>query len=241
VYRLDPLGVVECERCELVFVSPRLTEPALQRLYDNVDYFEGGRGVYGGGASAAILQRQWTQGRLALIAELLPDPNQRRQLLEVGCAYGWFLAAARARGYDVTGVELSANAAASARARLGPRIHAGQLADAPLDGPYDVICMWDTLEHVPDPAQFWLSIRKLVADDGVVLFSTPDVSSVPARLLGRRWWTLKPSEHLSQFTPDTHRLVAEQAGMEIIRVIRSPLRRANLGRLDSLVGLARPA
>ena len=161
-------------------------------------------------------------------------------MLEVGCAYGRFLAAARARGYDVTGVELSANAAASARARLGLRVHGGQLGDAPLDGPYDVICIWDTLEHVPDPAQFWLAIRKVVADDGVVLFSTPDVSSMPARLLGPRWWTLKPTEHLSHFTPDTHRLVAEQAGMEITQIIRSPLRRANLGRLDSLVGVGRP-
>ena len=223
-------------------MSPRLTEPALQRLYDDVDYFEGDRGVYGGSASAAmLLQRQWTQGRLALVAALVPDPDQRCRLLEVGCAYGWFLAAARARGYQVTGVELSANAAESARDRLGLRVHAGQLGEAPLDGPYDVICVWDTLEHVPDPVQFWLAIRKLVADDGVVLFSTPDVSSVPARLLGRRWWTLKPTEHLSQFTPDTHRLVAEQAGMEITRIIRNPLRRANLGRFDSLVGLARPA
>ncbi|HEU5266339.1 MAG TPA: class I SAM-dependent methyltransferase [Jatrophihabitans sp.] len=244
IYDLDPFGVVRCPQCGLVFVSPRLTGAALQRLYDDVDYFEGDGSVYGAGVSgnansaAMFLQRQWMRGRLALAAELARDTSGSR-LLEVGCAYGLFLAAARSRGYDVTGVELSTNAAAHARDRLGLTVHCTQLADAPLAGPYDVVCAWDTLEHVPDPVQFWLAVRKLVADDGVVLFSTPYFSSVPSRVLRSRWWTLKPTEHIWHFTPKTHRLVAEQAGLRVTQVIRNPLRRANLGRLDSLVGVAR--
>ena len=246
IYDLDPFGVVRCPRCGLVFVSPRLTSASLQRLYDDVDYFEGDDSVYGAGDSdsaAMFLQRQWMRGRLALAAELAGDgvgDGAGRRLLEVGCAYGLFLAAARSRGYDVTGVELSANAAAHARDRLDLTVHSTQLADAPLTGPYDVVCAWDTLEHVPDPVQFWLTVRKLVAEDGVVLFSTPYFSSVPSRLLRSRWWTLKPTEHIWHFTPRTHRLVAEQAGLRVTRIIRNPLRRANLGRLDSLVGVARP-
>ena len=83
-------------------------------------------------------------------------------------------------------------------------------------------------------------VGDLLAPDGVVLFSTPYFSSVPSRLLRRRWWTLKPTEHIWHFTPRTHRTVAEQAGMQVTRTVRSPLARANFARLDSLVGVARP-
>jgi 2-polyprenyl-3-methyl-5-hydroxy-6-metoxy-1,4-benzoquinol methylase len=227
-----------------VFVSPRLLPEAAKRMYDDTAYFVGDRSVYGPDdrfAPAMILQRLWTSGRLALAARESARPPSGSRLLEIGCARGLFLAAARRRGYDVTGVEPSTAAAAYARDRLGLTVHATQLADAPVDGRFDVVCAWDTIEHVPDPVEFWRAVRPLVADDGVVLFSTPYFSSLPARLLRRRWWTLKPTEHIWHFTPRTHRTVAAQAGMQVTRTVRSPLDRANLGRLDSLVGIARPA
>jgi 2-polyprenyl-3-methyl-5-hydroxy-6-metoxy-1,4-benzoquinol methylase len=245
IYDLDPFGVVRCPRCRLVFVSPRLNPQALQRMYDDVAYFEGDGSVYGTAAArfspAMFLQRQWTAGRLDLAERELGRRVRGARLLEVGCAYGLFLDAARKRGFDVAGVELSASAAEHARDRLGLDVHTTQLADAPLDGKFDVICAWDTLEHVPDPVAFWAAVRNLLSDDGVALFSTPYFSSAPARLLRTRWWTLKPTEHIWHFTPRTHRTVAEQAGMRVTRTVLSPLARANLARLDSLVGVARPA
>jgi SAM-dependent methyltransferase len=245
IYDLDPFGVVRCPRCTMVFVSPRLNADALKRLYDDVGYFEGERGVYGSEsgrfALAMFLQRQWIRGRLDLTERESTSRAAGSRLLEIGCAYGLFLDAARKRGYDVTGVELSASAADQARGRLGLTVHSSQLDDAPLDGPFDVVCVWDTLEHVPDPVEFWLTIRGLVADDGVVLFSTPYFSSLPARLLRRRWPTLKPTEHIWHFTPQTHRTVAAKAGLEVTRTLLSPVSRANFARLDSLVGVARPS
>jgi 2-polyprenyl-3-methyl-5-hydroxy-6-metoxy-1,4-benzoquinol methylase len=242
IYDLDPLGVVRCPRCSLVFVSPRLNADALKRMYDDPDYFEGHRGVYGPAshfAPARTIQRLWTRGRLDLAARETGRSGGR--LLEIGCAYGLFLDAARRRGYEVTGVELSAAAAEHARTRLGLTVYSGQLPDVPLDGGYDVICAWDTLEHVPDPVEFWSIVRGLLAPDGVVLFSTPYLTSVPARLLRSRWWTLKPTEHIWHFTPRTHRTVAGAAGMEVVRMVRNPLSVVNLTRVDSLVGVARPA
>jgi SAM-dependent methyltransferase len=233
-----------------VFISPRLRPEALQRLYDDVGYFEGG--VYGSGVSsddgapsaegrwspAMLLQRAWTAGRLALVDRERGGAAAGGRLLEVGAGYGLFLAAAREAGWTTSGVELSRTGAKHAQDTLGLDVFCGQLEDAPLTPGFDVVCAWDTAEHVPDPLSFWRTVRSLVADDGVVLFSTPYVSSLPARLLGTRWWTLKPTEHIWHFTPRTHALVLARAGLT--RVIRSPLAPANAGRLDSLVGVARP-
>jgi 2-polyprenyl-3-methyl-5-hydroxy-6-metoxy-1,4-benzoquinol methylase len=217
-----------------------------------VGYFEGG--VYGSGVSsddgassaggrwspAMLLQRTWTAGRLALVDRERGGAAAGGRLLEVGAGYGLFLAAAREAGWTTSGVELSRTGAEHAQDTLGLDVFCGQLEDAPLTPGFDVVCAWDTAEHVPDPLSFWRTVRSLVADDGVVLFSTPYVSSLPARLLGTRWWTLKPTEHIWHFTPRTHALVLARAGLALTRVIRSPLAPANAGRLDSLVGVARP-
>lgn len=240
VYRLPPFGVVRCPRCELVFVSPRLRSDALQRVYDDVGYFEGG--VYGDQSDlspAMLLQRTWMSGRLDLIRSGLRRPQRGARMLEIGCGYGLFLEAARSRGYEVAGVELSKPAAAHAREKLDLDVHCGQLEDAPLDAKFDVITAWDTIEHVPNPLEFLRSARKLLSDDGVITFSTPYFSSLPATLLGTRWWTLKPTEHIWHFTPETHQLVFARAGLAVTRIVRNPAARSNLGRLDSLVGLAR--
>jgi 2-polyprenyl-3-methyl-5-hydroxy-6-metoxy-1,4-benzoquinol methylase len=251
VHDVAPFGVVRCPQCELVFISPRLRPEALQRIYDDAGYFEGG--VYGSAVStdaapsavarlspAMLLQRTWTAGRLALIDRERGGAAAGGRLLEVGAGYGLVLAAAREAGWTTSGVELSRTGAKHAQDTLGLDVFCGQLEEAPLTPGFDVVCAWDTVEHVPDPLSFWRTVRSQVADDGVVLFSTPYVSSLPARLLGTRWWTLKPTEHIWHFTPRTHALLLARAGLALTRVVRNPLAPANAGRLDSLVGVARP-
>ena len=252
VHDVAPFGVVRCPQCELVFISPRLRPEALQRIYDDAGYFEGG--VYGSAVStdaeapsaearlspAMLLQRTWTAGRLALIDRERGGAAAGGRLLEVGAGYGLFLAAAREAGWTTSGVELSRTGAKHAQDTLGLDVFCGQLEEAPLTPGFDVVCAWDTVEHVPDPLSFWRTVRAQVAADGVVLFSTPYVSSLPARLLGTRWWTLKPTEHIWHFTPRTHALLLARAGLALTRVVRNPLAPANAGRLDSLVGVARP-
>jgi len=238
VYDVPPFAVVRCPRCRLSFVSPRLRAHSLQEVYDDVGYFEGR--VYAAERSpGTVLQRIWTSGRLGLLRSSLGRAEVGARLLEVGCGYGRFLAAARERGYDVTGVELSRSASRHARDVLNLPVHQGQLGGARLDRRFDVIAAWDTLEHVPDPVAFLRAARTLLEDDGLLVFSTPYISSLPARLLRTRWWTLKPTEHIWHFTPRSHQLVFARAGLVVTRILRNPLSVANFGRLDSLVGVAR--
>lgn len=236
-FRLEPFAVVQCPVCALVYVSPRLGPEALQRLYDEPEYFEEG-GVYGAQqrlSPAMVLQRLWTAGRLKALRGVIPAPAG---LLEIGSAYGLFLAAAKKAGYEVRGVELSATGAEHSRSAYGLDVFCGQLADSPADRA-SVICAFDTIEHVPDPLLFLRQVRERLTGDGVVLLSLPYISSLPARLLGRRWWTLKPEQHITHFTPATLRLVAARAGLVVTDVIRSPLARSNFGRLDSMVAVLR--
>lgn len=233
-YRLDPFAVVQCPVCTLVYVSPRLGPDALQRLYDEPEYFEGG--VYGSQRRfdpAMMLQRIWTRGRLALLRRRAPGA---RDLLEIGSGYGLFLAAARDSGYRVRGVELSQTGVAHAREQLGLDVFCGQLADAPVETA-DIICAFDTIEHVPNPVEFLTEVRRRLRPGGTVLLSLPYFDSLPAQLLGKHWWTLKPEQHITHFTARTLQLVAARAGLAVTTVIRNPLSTANCARLDSLVAV----
>ena len=238
VYDLDPFGLVRCPRCHLSFISPRLDAAALDRLYNDTAYFDDR--VYGGHpwSPSNLLPAAWTRGRLAVIRRALARPLRGASLLEVGCGYGRFLAAAREAGMSVSGSELSEVASEAARTDLDLDVHTGVVADAPPDR-HDVVCAWDTLEHVPDPLADLAAIRDRLTDDGVFVFSTPTIASLPARVFRTRWWTLKPTEHIWHFSPETHATALTRSGMALVQVIRNPFAPANLGRLDSLVGVAR--
>ncbi len=123
-----------------------------------------------------------------------------RRLLEVGCAYGFFLAAARDRGFDVTGVEISEACAEAATRMWGVNVVRGDFMQQPLEGHYDVIAMFDVIEHMRDPAAVIRRARELLAPGGLLVMETGDLAAPWARALGSLWYFLDPPQHLFYFS-----------------------------------------
>ena len=140
------------------------------------------------------------------------------RILDVGCASGLFLCHALESGWDVTGIEPSERLYADARRNLGGQgeIHCATLEDARLEGGFDAITIWDVLEHVPDPRGFLCICRRLLRRGGYVFLNVPDLDSLEARVLGRRWPLLLP-EHLNYFNGESLRLCGERAGLIPVR------------------------
>lgn len=205
-YRPGPLPVVTCARCGLRYTSPRLDGPSRDALYDG-DYFRSPDAVTRGYedylGEAATTARTFA-ARLARLARLRGDraavPGPVR-LLDVGAATGEAVAAAAARGWVATGVELSAWAVAEARER-GRDVRLGTLddRDAPA-GSFDVVLSWDVVEHLADPVAHLRRLVALCRPGGLVNVITPDRSGPGARLFGPRWVEMrKPAEHLWFFS-----------------------------------------
>lgn len=235
-------GVRECPDCGIVFISPRLDMDGRSQLYDDAGYFEGsvysGDGAPGESGMATWLQRRWANGRLTTLADYRgTEPDGA--LLEVGCAYGLFSRHAMDVGWDVTAMDVSAAAVTHTAAALGIDVHRGLLDDAPFDDrAFDVVAAWDVIEHVPDPMAFARRAHDLLVPGGTVALSLPNVASWPARLLGPRWWSLRPDEHIWHLAPATISTVLTEAGFERIALTDSPLAAGNLGRLDSMLVMA---
>ena len=181
--------VVECLGCGWIRQNPRPTiesidyyypqnyenfikavedEPTLLRRWDR---------RYG------ILKRRWAIERL--------QPKGR--ILDVGCATGIFLHEMQLSGWEVVGVEPSDFAAEYAQKRFGVPVHVGRLQDAQFpDGRFDVITLWDVLEHLHTP---WADLRethRLLKNGGVLVIRIPNMASPERRWFGPYWigWDL---------------------------------------------------
>ncbi len=137
---------------------------------------------------------------IRLIEERVP---QKGHLLDVGCAGGFFVKVARDAGWDAWGIEPSRHSCAYAEKELGVQVKQGILRDRLFpESSFDVITMWDVLEHVGDPTADLLEARRLLKPGGWLLINFPDYSSMWAKLLKRRWWFLI-NVHIYYFTPST--------------------------------------
>src|SRR5215467_2178695 len=151
---------------------------------------------------------------LSLVEAHRPAPGR---LLDVGCATGVFVAMAAESGWTVTGVETStwALGRASQRCRQATFIQ-GSVEDLEFpEASFDVVTMWNVLEHVSSPTEILARLRPWLAPEGRLFLSLPNAGSTTARLMGRRW-VLLLREHLWYFEPATLSRVLRQSGFETI-------------------------
>jgi 2-polyprenyl-3-methyl-5-hydroxy-6-metoxy-1,4-benzoquinol methylase len=149
------------------------------------------------------------------LLQLLPAVGR---LLDVGCACGFLLVAARQRGFTVQGLEPSLWAADYARREFGLPVWPGSLKDAPFEpGSFEAIVLADTIEHVNDPRGAVAAAHRWLVPGGHVLLLTPDFGSFVARLLGRHWWALL-DDHYYYFTRATLRRLLESEGFVVERI-----------------------
>jgi SAM-dependent methyltransferase len=132
--------------------------------------------------------------------------DSAKNLLDVGCSLGFFLVTAQKMGFDVHGIELSKESADYASKVQNLKVFHGTLEDAKyLDGQFDVVTLWDVLEHVPDPRAMLMEINRILSPSGVIVIQSPNMDSLMAAKGRDYWnWWLVP-DHIYHFTPSTLR------------------------------------
>jgi SAM-dependent methyltransferase len=229
LFARDGFHIVGCRACGLVYVGEDPAGIDFDALYDERYYTGGHEGVFADYMGQAPARRASARRRLWALAPL--HWHARRQaawakrtprLLDVGCAAGFFIAEAAEHPlcrYTVQGVELSRYAAAFAQERMGLPVFNGTLAQAALPaGHFDVVTLWDVIEHVDDPAAVLAEVARVLAPGGRVVLTTGDIGSVYAQARGADWHLMTPPWHLYYFDRATLAATAQRAGLQVLGV-----------------------
>ena len=190
----NSFDVYRCSDCETYFPWPIPNQEETLEIYGQ-DYFCGATG-----GSGYIDYDRDKQPMVPAFQQYLNRIEHYRPtrgtLLDIGAATGFFLKLAKARKWDVRGVEPSAHASEQGR-RAGIDIRTGIFVKGlyPAES-LDVITLWDVIEHVPEPKTLVEASYEALKPGGILALNTPDSRSVLARLLKTNWHLVIPPEHL---------------------------------------------
>ena len=198
-WALQPIPALRCLACGLVFLHPL---PDIPNMY-NESYYD--HWMRDGDLRALFGMKIRTS-----LDALSRIPAGGGKLLDVGCAHGYMLAAAKQRGFTAFGLEVSP-AAAHARS-LGFGV-TGTLDEMGETG-FRAITLIDVIEHVSVPSDFLPKLRQRLLDGGALVLITPDISSLPARLLRTRWPHYK-LEHVCYYSPRSMRALLRRSGFVV--------------------------
>lgn len=205
--------IFENRNTGLLFVAPTPSQEELNQIYSE-SYFSRGR-KYTPPAGDRTTDPQLFNDRKKLDLVLKHSPGKR--LLDVGSAMGGFMRVASEAGFTVEGVEVSQFGAEYTREQLGLPVHACSLRAAALpSSSFDVVTMWDVIEHLSDPLENLAEVSRVLRPGGLCFITTGDVSSRYARMLGKRWHLMTPPQHLFYFTPLALKRALSVSGMNVV-------------------------
>jgi len=199
---------VECSKCGLIYQNPRPTSASIAKYYPESYSPHHKKGYFG------KILRDFSYEKKCVL-----DYLQSGKLLDVGCASGYFLnIMQKSSMLDVTGVELSPIASQKARDDFGVNVFTGDLLSVNFpDEQYDVVTMWNVLEHVYYPVDTICEVWRILKPGGYFVVRVPYPKSVAAKVFGKFWAGLDLPRHLFLFPKNVLIKMAEEAGFSTIK------------------------
>ncbi len=204
--------IVQCDRCQLIYLNPRLTLPSVAKLYasdyntpDNPNRLH----------RLINFLKQW---RVHFSRNILAKQGDR--VLDVGCGDGHFLLSAKRRGCKVYGLDLDARLAKHIQSNYGIEVFVGELSG--LDGmetPFDHLCLFHSLEHTYNPAQDLAVANRLLKPGGKLHIEVPNSDSFEMT-----WRFFKdtsswdPPYHTYHFSKRSLYAFLEKTGFKVLNV-----------------------
>lgn len=209
----------------------------LRAIYSEA-YFRGQRGDgYADYVGSADIVRAESRRSLRALAAVGRTDGQ---LLEIGCAYGFFLDVVPS-SFRAFGIEVCEDAAKACRSR-GLDVVAGTLTEELLRErrPIDVAVMLDVIEHLSDPLETLRLVSKSMSPGAHLMLTTGDWGSGLAKVMGTRWRLMTPPQHLFFFTARSLEVALRRTGFKIIELTH-PSKQVSLGlaayQIQRLLGL----
>jgi len=210
--------IVKCNNCSLAYVNPRLKAEKIISGYTQ------------GSDDAFVSQIKGRESTSLAGIKYIEKFSRPGKILDIGTAGGTFLAIAKKRGWQVYGVEPNKWLCDFAQKHYGIYIQPGTIDNLNYpDGHFDVISLWDVLEHVPNPTEVLQKCHRLLKPGGYLYLNYPDYNSYASRVMKGRWIFLL-SVHIYYFTRSTIAKMLEKTGYQTLNY-RTHFQTLNLGYL----------
>ncbi|TET42815.1 MAG: class I SAM-dependent methyltransferase [Dehalococcoidia bacterium] len=193
---------VKCKNCHLIYVNPIEKASKINGDYSKM-----------GNTDAPIIRGSRLRAAKSQLG-LIKKYKSGTTLLDIGCGEGFFLFNASKAGYTTKGIEISQDAAEYAGREFGLDVEAKPFEELQFpDNYFDVVTLWQVLEHVPYPLIVLKEVHRILKPEGLLATSTPDIESILAKILRRKWWNLRRL-HINQFTAKTLTDMLKRAGFK---------------------------
>lgn len=201
-------GILKCPSCGLVFADVHVDADALREIYQQ-SYF------FGDEYLNYVEDKPFLQKNLSARLRTLRKFSAGGTLFEIGCAYGFFLELAQ-KYWEAEGCDISAQACAYARDH-GLNAVGGEFMSLDVkQNQYDVVALWDTIEHLARPDLYVEKASKVLKSGGILCATTGDIGSLMARMRKQQWRLIHPPTHLYYFDRITMEKLLTKNGLEVV-------------------------
>ena len=196
-------SILRCNNCKLTYTKDAAFDGAIQE------------------DSEKFVKEYWKEKALYeayfdTIIKTISKYKKPQTLLDVGCNIGIFLQSVKKVGWKGEGVDMSSSAVKYARS-TGLKVHLGKIEDLKFPPQsLDVITLFQTIEHIEDPAQTLRKLYSLLRKGGILVITTPNEESLMAKILGKFWFGYRNVEHLYFFNKESLAKLQKKVGFEKI-------------------------
>ena len=217
--------IYKCSTCRSFFLA------------DYVDYFEAALydyyRVYDEAPENSIYDELTTKSYRNVLSKFLGLVG-KGEILDIGCGKGDFVRVATREGWQATGIDLSESAVRIAQRFSIPVVKLDFLSKDIFSNSYDIITMFEVLEHLQHPVQFLRKAESVIRSGGLLYITTPNFNSLDRMVLAKNWEVIH-REHLTYFTPSTLRsIIQENTSFRIVDIETRNLSPKLVGKLRFL-------
>lgn len=206
-------GILKCSHCNHAFANQVLTDEELQKLYTRNYFFGEEYSDYF--ADRTVLEKNFRQ-RLKVLNRFI-QKDLHKNLLEIGCAYGFFLNLVRNEFKTVKGIDINLDGIEYAKTQLGLDVIGDEFLKHDFKNEnFDVVCLWDTIEHLRDPHLYLEKISHHTKKGSLIAITTGDIDSWNAKIRKENWRLIHPPTHIHYFSKKSIEKLLNQHGFKVV-------------------------
>jgi 2-polyprenyl-3-methyl-5-hydroxy-6-metoxy-1,4-benzoquinol methylase len=206
-YNFKDFVVVRCDTCSFHFIPPYFRKNISYEQYKNSDV-----------AAAVRAGNDWIKverhkQRLRFVRKYI----RKGKLFDLGAGWGHFMMAANELGFEAEGIEMSEQQARYCALDKKLKVTQGDFFQMDESKKFDVITLWDVLEHIDKPGEMLIKCNRMTNDNGYLFIHVPQIDSLFARM-HKENWKMMGLDHVNYFSRNTITRILEKNGYETVAI-----------------------